>query len=330
MESAIPERAWLLMAAGDGRGYGGNAGYDDQFDAYYSWDSKVPNHTKLQVGDPVAIWDKERLLGISVIEEIEKAPGTKLLSRCPSCGATQISPRQNMRPRFRCTKCKAEFDVARPEAVEVTEYRARYDAAWTPLEGMLSDAEVRALQANRGEFNAMRALDWVAFRDTLIRKSGERAVSRVPARLLDIDWRASSDLGAKLSGGFRRALVRVRRGQGGFRRHLLETQGTLCAFTGGAPERVLEAGHLYSYARLGEHHPHGGLMLRRDIHRLFDDGLLAVDPGALRIDVAPELARFEQYARLHDRPLRLRLEGEQVRWLGMHWAEHRMPTPSSG
>src|SRR5687767_681397 len=44
-------RAWLLMAAGDNRGHGGNSGYDDQIDAYYSWDSNVPNHKNLRVGD---------------------------------------------------------------------------------------------------------------------------------------------------------------------------------------------------------------------------------------------------------------------------------------
>jgi hypothetical protein len=86
---------------------------------------------------------------------------------------------------------------------------------------------------------------------------------------------------------------------------------------------VLEAGHLYSYAQLGTHFEHGGLMLRRDVHRLFDDGLLAVDPVNLRVDVAPGLAEFPQYARLHGEPLTLKLMDEQVDWLGKHWSEHR-------
>lgn len=315
------------MAAGDNRGYGGNAGYDDQHDAYYSWDSNVPNHTKLRVGDPIALWDKERLLGVSVIEAIETAPGVKVLSRCPRCNAPQISERTRIVPRYRCTKCKAEFDVARTEVVEVVQYRARYDAAWTSLEGLLSGAEIKAVQANKGEFNAMRALDWDAFREALVRKNADRAVARIAGRLLDVDWSAKDGVTVEMSGGFRHSLVRVRRGQQTFRRHLLASQGNLCAFSGGAPERVLEAGHLYSYAQLGEHHAHGGLMLRRDIHRLFDDGLLAVQPDRLRIDVAPDLAAFPQYARLHDEPLTLRLRNEQIDWLGKHWDEHRSAPP---
>lgn len=310
------------MVAGENRGYGGNAGYDDQYDAYYSWDSNVPNSTRLQIGHPVAVWDKERLLGVSVIEAITSEPGMKVLSRCPRCSAPQITERTRDKPRFRCNKCRAEFETPRTEAVEVTRYKARYDAAWTSLEGLLSGDELKSVQKNRGEFNAMRALDWTAFSDALLTKKAGRAVQRVAGRLADTNW-SSSELAVELPGGFHQALVRVRKGQGNFRQHLLASQGSICAFTGGAPERVLEAGHLYSYARLGEHHAHGGLMLRRDIHRLFDDGLLAVQPNSMRIDVGEHLSAYSQYAELHDEPLKLQLRDEQVNWLAKHWEEHR-------
>ncbi len=311
------------MAAGDNRGHGGNAGYDDQYDAYYSWDSNVPNHKNLQVGDPIALWDKERLLGVSVIEAIETEPGRKMLSRCPECRTTRISDRKRAVPRFRCMRCKAEFETALTDVVDVDLYTARYDAAWTALDGVLDERELRAVQRNAIDINAMRPLDWSAFRDALVSKNADRAINRVSARAPDLAW-SSGDVQVELAGGFRQSLVRVRRGQSKFRQHLLANQGNVCALTGGAPERVLEAGHLYSYARLGEHHAHGGLMLRRDIHRLFDDGALAVDPAQLHIDVAPELSAYPQYARLHDEPLKLRLQESQVEWLAKHWAEHRL------
>lgn len=99
--------------------------------------------------------------------------------------------------------------------------------------------------------------------------------------------------------------------------------GEVCAFTGNAPAKVLEAGHLYSYAELGVHHEHGGLMLRRDVHRLFDDGSLAVNPSSLNIDVSDHLEAYPQYADLHDRQLRAQLHDQQIEWLARHWAEHR-------
>ena len=95
------------------------------------------------------------------------------------------------------------------------------------------------------------------------------------------------------------------------------------ARTGEAPVRVLEAGHLYSYAELGVHHEHGGVLLRRDIHRLFDDGWLAVDPDRLRVDVSDRLESYSQYAALHGRQLRVTLRDRQIEWLARHWIEHR-------
>jgi ribosomal protein L37AE/L43A len=322
MERDTPKRAWLLMAVGDNRGHGGNAGYDDQIDAYYSWDSNVPNHKNLGVGDPVALWDKERLLGVSVIEEIETSPGLKTLNRCPECNTTRIAPRKKSELRYRCMKCGHEFATPRAEVVEVVQYRARYDAAWTSLDGLLDEREIRALAVNAGDINAMRPLDWAALTEALRTKDADRAVERVASRV-DFSWQPATGVVVHLPQGFSHALVRVRKGQQQFRDHLLAAQGSVCAFTGGAPARVLEAGHLYSYAQLGTHFQHGGLMLRRDIHRLFDDGLLAVDPSRLRVDVAPTLAIYPQYASLHDQRLTVRLREEQIDWLGKHWDEHR-------
>ncbi len=322
MDDAVPGRAWLLMVAGDDRGHGGNSGYDDQVDAYYSWDSKVPNHKSIREGDPVALWDKARLLGVSVVEEIDTWPGVKELHRCPACGTTRISSRTTVTPRYRCMKCRHEFAAPRVEFVDVVQYRARYDAAWTPLEGVLDEREIRSHAVHAGDINAMRPLVWATFRAALLAKSADLAVERVAARA-DLTWAEARGMHVEIPQGFTRSVVRVRRGQRQFREHLLAAQGSTCAFTGGAPARVLEAGHLYSYAQLGTHLEHGGLMLRRDVHRLFDDGALAVDPARLRVDVTPELAAYPQYARLHGGPLTLRLQDAQVEWLTRHWDEHR-------
>lgn len=310
------------MAAGDDRGHGGNAGYDDQHDAYYSWDEKVPNYKNLKVGDPVALWDKERLLGISVIEAIETRHGPKLQNRCPLCAKTRIVRRKTAKPQWRCSKCRHEFSAPVATIVEVDQYVARYDAAWTSLEGLLGRNELTAAQVKAGDINAMRPLDWGTFREALVAKDATRAIDRVAARV-HLSKEPATEMQLEHPQGFSHALVRVRRGQQRFREQTLGIHGSVCAFTGPAPERVLEAGHLYSYAQLGTHFEHGGLMLRRDIHRLFDDGLLAVDPFHLRIDVAADLAAFPQYDRLHDERLTLPLKDAQIDWLGKHWNEHR-------
>ena len=305
--------AWLLMSVGENRQHGGNAGYDDQADVYYTWDSTVPNHARIKVGDPIAIWDKDRLLGLSVIEEIEQEAKEKLLFKCPHCGKAGIKPRATKSPRFKCYKCRREFETPTTQTATVVEYRSRHDAAWTPLEDLLAGDELRQLcEAPKSQLS-MRPLRWGAFQETVIARGARRAVDRVVHRAPDFVFPQGHQL----------EVVRVRRGQRQFRAHLLAAQGETCAFTGEAPTRALEAGHLYSYAELGVHHEHGGFLLRRDIHRLFDDGSLAVEPDSLRINVADSLEPFPQYASLHGRRLRTIPRASQEDWLARHWTEHR-------
>lgn len=68
----------------------------------------------------------------------------------------------------------------------------------------------------------------------------------------------------------------MRIGQPAFRAELARKYGPIGAFSGPAPAEAREACHLYSYAEIGHHDIEGGLLLRRDLHRLFDQGPLTV------------------------------------------------------
>lgn len=317
MDATGPRRGWLLMTSA------GGAAYNDQLGIEYVYDSQVQNHKNVRPGDPIALWDGTTLLGISVVEEIDDVRTTKTMLRCPTCTKTRVIPPTERRSTFRCANCTATFDVPETDTIVVTRYTARYDAAWTALDGLLGRDEIRSFVLKPGSFNSIREIDWPAFQQALTGTTAERAVQRVVGRTGDVTWGSASEPRLELVHGFRHSLVRVRRGQEKFREHIFSSQGNVCAFTGAAPSRVLEAGHLYSYAQLGEHVEHGGLMLRRDIHRLFDDGLLSVDPGRLRIDVGPELAEYPQYQRLHGQELEVSVRERQVEWLHKHWQEHR-------
>ncbi|WP_084127405.1 HNH endonuclease signature motif containing protein [Demequina sp. NBRC 110054] len=323
MESPRHPQAWLLLAAGENRQYGGNSGYEDEADVFYSWDSTVKNHAEIAVGDRIALWDKERLLGISVIEQIDKTESTKIRSRCPECGRTNISERITKSPRFKCQKCYAEFETPVAETVPVTQYQSRHDAAWTSLDGLLDGPQLRSLCLSPASQHSMRSMDWEALQDAISDNGATRAIERVASRTPEFAEVNQQIEVSPMRSGHTQSVVRVRRGQQQFRKRILSLFGERCAFTGSAPKRVLEAGHLYSYADLGEHHEHGGLMLRRDIHKLFDDGGLAVDPTSLAVDVAPELEPYPQYAGLHGRNLEVDLQDEHIGWLEKHWSEHR-------
>jgi hypothetical protein len=79
-----------------------------------------------------------------------------------------------------------------------------------------------------------------------------------------------------------------RRGQMRFRNSLLDAFDGKCAITGCTERQVLEAAHIRPYR--GEHTnmPGNGLLLRADIHALFDLNLIAINPKG-RVWVSPSL-----------------------------------------
>ncbi len=72
--------------------------------------------------------------------------------------------------------------------------------------------------------------------------------------------------------------VRPRLGQGAFRVLVTDIYGRRCAVTQERTLPALDAAHIRPYSDGGKHEAHNGLLLRRDIHRLFDTGYVTVTP----------------------------------------------------
>jgi putative restriction endonuclease len=74
------------------------------------------------------------------------------------------------------------------------------------------------------------------------------------------------------------SFVEPRLGQGSFQTAVLDAYGRRCAVTGEKVVPTLEAAHIRDYADGGEHRVDNGLLLRRDVHALFDRGYMTVTP----------------------------------------------------
>jgi putative restriction endonuclease len=93
-----------------------------------------------------------------------------------------------------------------------------------------------------------------------------------------------------------------RLGQGSFRVLVTDAYGRRCAVTSERTLPALDAAHIKPYAESGEHRVDNGLLLRRDIHALFDLGYLTVTPE-LRLEaskrIREEFENGREYYRLH-------------------------------
>lgn len=85
-------------------------------------------------------------------------------------------------------------------------------------------------------------------------------------------------------------LIKPRLGQGAFRVMVTDIYNRKCAVTAEKTLPVLEAAHIQPFSSGGFHQPTNGILLRRDIHSLFDLGYVTITPDF----------RFEVSKRIHD------------------------------
>ncbi|SFD42037.1 putative restriction endonuclease [Lentibacillus persicus] len=71
--------------------------------------------------------------------------------------------------------------------------------------------------------------------------------------------------------------VKPRIGQGAFRVMVTDAYHRKCAITGEKTLPVLDAAHIKPYSQNGPHLTNNGLLLRRDIHTLFDRGYITIN-----------------------------------------------------
>lgn len=118
-------------------------------------------------------------------------------------------------------------------------------------------------------------------------------------------------------------LIRPRLGQGAFRVLVTDSYNRRCAITQERTLPALEAAHIRPYGEGGEHEARNGLLLRRDIHSLFDAGYVTVTPD-LRFEVSrrirEEFDNGRHYYELHGQPIFAPADGlrrpdpEALRW----------------
>lgn len=297
------------------RSYAGNLGYEDAPEGVYRYDSNVANSHQVREGDLVLVRDADHLLGVSKIERINSSQGQKVILRCPGCSRSNIKARSTKTPLYRCFRCQTEFDQAVPDRVDVTEYEAHYAHGFIPIHGVDRDA-IKAAAFRPATQLSIERIDLSGIEARL-----RAADPRVSALLdLTVQRRSLSDydsdedpIGKDVTEQFECSAldtrekilrqIRVRRGREKFRNALLRRHGPTCQMTGCTVVAVLEAAHIWPYRGRTDNDVRNGLLLRADVHALYDLNLIAVHPETLVIYVSPLLREDSTYSGLHQRPL---------------------------
>lgn len=326
-------RAWSFLTVEGSRQYGGNTGYVDEPAALYRYDSSVGNHLQVAIGDLVLVRSANKVLGIARIAQILESTGTKERLRCPTCKNSNIKERARASPRWRCRNDHT-FDEPSRETVTVSKFEARYGSTFHALRDAITLKELQRAVLRPSDQMSIKELD-----PTLI----EKHLAAIAETSLLFEHHAASitdsgsttipdegNDGSRIEA--RKRVLRVieaRRGQAAFRRRLVRRYGLACQISGCKFPRLIEAAHVDPYSSSENNGGDNGLLLRTDLHTLFDLGFLGINPHSLKVSVHPDLADAG-YGDFNDTELRLK-DGRRPRSaaLARRWNFFLMQSGSS-
>ncbi len=116
-----------------------------------------------------------------------------------------------------------------------------------------------------------------------------------------------------------------RKSQPKFKENLMTIYDGKCCISGVNVEEVLHGAHIQGHAIAGLNASTNGLLLRIDIHKLFDDGLIAINPSSLQVVIHPSL-KATIYEGYNKKAIAQRIDGKkpdrkklEQRWMELTW-----------
>lgn len=327
-------RAWTLISISEGRQYGGNLGYEENPTKTYRYDSSVPNHLQVGPGDLVFVRDRNSVLGMARIAAINAGQGIKTRLRCPECGSPQIKERKKSTPRWRCVDGHL-FAKPDEQKVLVDTFQASYGGSFIDLKNVISVADLKKAALRPSDQLSIEELDVTVLADQITSAgtaAGDLLGHYLQARRTDTSgYDASKDDGeglpektftpgiADMRERINRSIA-LRKGQRTFRNRLIRRYGPSCMISDCKLLDIVEAAHIWPYRGEEDNHPDNGLLLRTDLHTLFDLDLLGIDPEKMNVKMHP-LAQSAGYAEFEN--ARLRVSGSprpSAEALGSRWS----------
>jgi len=112
-------------------------------------------------------------------------------------------------------------------------------------------------------------------------------------------------------------LINERNKQSQFRENIMTLYKGRCAITGIDIPEVLEASHIDPHAKSGINENNNGILLRKDIHALFDNNLIRINPENFEILLSTRIQNNPVYKELHGSILNLPISNKYLleRWL---------------
>jgi putative restriction endonuclease len=217
---------------------------------------------------------------------------------CPKCHRTAIKERKAKLPQYRCSMRKSAFDVPESTMEDCTEFTAEFSGHFAAVHLPAHPSVLRsACPRYNGELAIQEVrLDRLPASLSAVRHTAERFAKLLLPRAAAGDEPfapTKTDERARVERQIPRA-PRPAHVQGDATGEVRFSVG-LWVRAGG----LTRAAHIAPFRGPKDNHPANGLLLRADLHTLFDVELLAIDPTTLRGRLHPRAiaARGPRWAR---------------------------------
>jgi putative restriction endonuclease len=306
-------KVWILKAKGDQAAFGGNLGYADQPTSHYVYDTNVKNCDKLAEGDLVIIADKEHIIGYASVSYIEVRTNVpKVRLRCPECNTQEHYIRKKIQPKYQCRN-KHTFDIPVSESIVVTEYIAHYATTFVRPSMQTSVKILEPYYLKRNYYYSIQQASPNFF--NIEHPDLEKHFGADQSNLQAYEAYIPSDIDER---DYKTTSKAIRKGQSKFKSLLIEIYGLRCMITGCEVLTAIEASHICPYRGKKDHHPFNGLLLRTDLHQLFDANLIGIEPNALTIELHPSIVG-SYYQELNGRKLQTGWKGRSPSFAALEY-----------
>jgi putative restriction endonuclease len=281
---------WALKSVADKDvTYKSTNGYKDEIETKYVYDDAVANHKQIKSGDIAVIIDKKKVLGLAKILEVVEFKGKKERRRCPICRSTNYEARITKTPEYRCNKGH-EFAAPDSEEIEVKKYEAYYSSSFILPKELVTIDKLKPFYHNgynrnmsmqnisEDFFAKYYEVEMNVLKENFIYPSAEESENYLGDVIEDNYVPTNKDERPKIF-----QAIYARRGQQKFRDSLRELYGDKCMITGCEILDVIEAAHINPYRGEKDNDATNGLLLRSDIHTLFDLDLIGIEPKEMKV-----------------------------------------------
>jgi len=322
-------RGWIAIVALEeavGASYRPSAGY--------AFGDHTPHHRHVAVNDIFFIRSQTQLLAIARVQRIETGSAEKSVQRCPTCGTGQLGYRSTRTNSYRCLYGH-EFSQPVASTREGTEYKAAFGLDYIEVSARIEAAELRPFELTNSRQLSLRPCDldglirYIARRDRNAEQVIKSWLSERALALSDEDADLAEPGDVLDEREHRNLGILLRRGRKMFRDELIRRYGACCMISGCTTVALIEAAYIQPESAPKFNNPTNGLLLRSDLHTLFDLNLVGIDPMRLAIAIHPDLLDSE-YKSLDGAALRIANgRGPNRRALATRWERFRASLPKA-